>query len=426
MRVKIDVSPGNLMHCAVVLLLFLTCLPVTMCLPGIIRNALQILAMLLFFFGLAFSHKHSMLLMFITVVAVMLLRVYFTWQYKQGFVSCAFNVYAGWAFAFYGFWIYRDNNSENGEKYRKLFVLIFWIAFLTAITTIIGIQKYPLVVRELGRGTSAYSGATGDEFSRMKWEYRISNIAGWNQLYGLVFLVPIFLHAFGKSRKKVLLVGVAIIEFCIIRSQLTFAVLLSAILIILSLLKPSKNKNRLAAQMILLLVGLIAALNLDSIILLLVNLASNKNMVMLSNKLYDLYLLMQGVNAGDSLSRTNLYMLSIERFREHPFLGQALYGVDSPYMFSYHSDFFDMLGYYGLFGLALVILGIFIFYHFIKTTNALRWMTFVLFFGFLAMYVFNPIWYSPQISIGVFLMPAMLSQIYHCEDNREFEQGLVL
>ena len=392
MRIKIDLSPGNLMHYAVVLLIFLTCLPVTMCLPGIIRNALQIAAMLLFFFGLAFSHKHGMFLMFIAVVTVMLLRVYFTWQYKQGFVSCAFNVYAGWAFAFYGFWIYRDKSLANREKYRKLLIFIFVIAFLTAITTIVGIQRYPLVVRELGRGTRAYSGATGDEFSRMKWEYRISNIAGWNQLYGLVYLVPIFLHAYSMSRKKVLLVGAVIIEFCIIRSQLTFALLLSAVLIIFNLVRPSKNRNRLAAQMILLFVGLVAALNLDSLILLAVNLTSNKSMVMLSNKLYDLYLLMQGINSGDSLSRTNLYMLSIDRFKEHPFLGQALYGVNSPYMFSYHSDFLDMLGYYGLFGLALVILGIFIFYRFIRTTDALKWMTFVLFLGFLAMYASNFNW----------------------------------
>ena len=426
MRIKIDLSPGNLMHCSVVLLFFLTCLPVTMCLPGIIRNTLQIIAMLLFFIGLAFSHKQNLFLMFITVVAIMLIRVYFTWQYKQGFVSCAFNVYAGWAFAFYGFWIYRDNNSENRKKYRKLLILIFAIAIFTAITTIVGIQRYPLVVRELGRGTRAYSGASGDEFSRMKWEYRISNIAGWNQLYGLVYLVPIFLQAFRKSRKKILLIGVAIIEFCIIRSQLTFALLLSVVLIIFSFVKPSKNKNHLAVQMILLFAGLVAALNLDSIILLVVNLTSNKSMVMLSNKLYDLYLLMQGVNTGDSLARTNLYMLSIERFKEHPVLGQALYGVDSPYMFSYHSDFFDMMGYYGLFGLALVILGIFIYYRFMRTTNAPRWMTFVLFLGFLAMYVFNPIWYSPQISVGVFLLPAVLSQVFNLEENKGKEQGMML
>ena len=412
MRIKIQkISSDDLMYVAIVMLVFLTCFPITMCLPSSIRYALQIMAMLFFFLGLVMSRNAKRIFLFIIIVTVMLIRVYFTWQYRRSFTSCAFNVYASWAFAFYGFSIYKDNN--NKERYKKLFTLLFIMISFTAVTTIIGIQRYPLVVRELGRSTKSYSGATGSDFSLMKWEYRLSNIAGWNQLYGMVFLLPVFLYAYTMTKKKLLLLGSALIEFCIIRSQLTFAVLLSIVLVLFSFIKPNKNKNKLALELFLLFLGIIAVLNIDNIILLMVRLTSSRSMVMLSNKLYDLYLLLQGVNTGDALSRTSMYSLSIGLFKQHPLIGQALYGVDSPYMFSYHSDFLDMLGYYGLFGLALVVIGIVIYYRFIKTTDAPKWLSFVLFLCFFAMYVFNPIWYSPQIFIGVFLMPAILSKVFN-------------
>lgn len=160
------------------------------------------------------------------------------------------------------------------------------------------------------------------------------------------------------------------------------------------------------------MIGIIVVFNIDSIILLMVDITSNRSMTMLSNKLYDLYHLLNGINTGDSLARTSLYSKSIRLFTEHPLLGQSIHGVNTSEMFSYHSDFFDMLGYYGLFGVILVLIGFRIYYSFIKKTKAPKWFTFIIFLGFLGMYIFNPVWYSPQIFIGVFLMPAILSKLF--------------
>lgn len=402
-------SSENLMYFAIVMLILLTCFPITMCFPSSIRYALQITAMFIFFIGLIISRNKSELLLFIIVVAVMLIRVFATWKFKKSFVSCAFSVYVSWAFAFYGFRLYKQNNNE---KCKKLFLLLFVLTTITAITTIIGLQRYPLVVRELGRETMAYSGISGSDFTLMKWRYRLRNIAGWNQLYGMVYLVPAFIFAYIKSRKKMFIIGSIIVELCIIRSQLTFAVLLSIMLIIFSLIKPSLNKNKFFLEMILLITGIIITLNIDSVILLMVDITSSRSMKMLSNKLYDLYRLLNGTNTGDSLARTSLYNKSIRLFKEHPLLGQSINGVNASDMFSYHSDFFDMLSYYGLFGVFLLLIGIIIYYSFIKKTKAPKWFTFIIFFGFLGMYVFNPVWYSPQIFIGVFLIPAILSKIF--------------
>lgn len=402
------ITSDNIMLFAIVLLVLLTCLPVTMCLPGIARNLLQIIAMASFFIGLAKSKDKSMLALFILIVAIMGLRVYEVWQYKSGLVSCVFNVYSGWAFAFYGFSLYKENDKE---KCKKIFLFLIILLSIVAITTIIGIQKYPLAVRELGRKTASYSGLRGDDFSALKFEYRIMNIAGWNLLYGMVYVVPAVLYAFMKSKKKYLLISLFLIELCIVFSQLTFAVLLSIALIVMCVVRPSMQKHVFAFDAILVMIGIFAAINLDSIVLLMVTITGGMGMVMLSNKLNDLFLLLNGVNSGDALSRTEVYSKSLELFEKHPVFGQSIYGIPGPDMFSFHSDFFDMIAYYGLFGLLLTVIGIVIYYRFISKTNAPKWLTFVLFMGFLGMYVFNPVWYSPQIFIGTFMMPALLSVI---------------
>ena len=402
------ITSDNIMLFAIVLLVLLTCLPITMCLPGIARNLLQIIAMASFFIGLAKSKDKSMMALFILIVAIMGLRVYEVWQYKSGLVSCVFNVYSGWAFAFYGFSLYKENDKE---KCRKIFLFLIILLSIVAITTIIGIQKYPLAVRELGRKTASYSGLRGDDFSALKFEYRIMNIAGWNLLYGMVYVVPAVLYAFMKSKKKYLLVSMFLIELCIVFSQLTFAVLLSIALIVMCVVRPSMQKHVFALDAILVMIGIFAVINLDSIVLLMVTITGGMGMVMLSNKLNDLFLLLNGVNSGDALSRTEVYSKSLEVFEKHPVFGQSIYGIPGPDMFSFHSDFFDMIAYYGLFGLLLTVIGIVIYYRFISRTSAPKWLTFVLFMGFLGMYVFNPVWYSPQIFIGTFMMPALLSVI---------------
>lgn len=400
------ITSDNIMLFAIVLLVLLTCIPITMCLPGIVRNLLQVIAMASFFIGLAKSEDKSMLVLFILIVAIMGLRVYEVWQYKSGLVSCVFNVYSGWAFAFYGFCLYKENDKE---KCRKIFLFLVILFSIVALTTIIGIQKYPLAVRELGRKTASYAGLRGDDFSALKFEYRVMNIAGWNQLYGMVYVVPAILYAFLKSRKKYLLISMILIELCIVFSQLTFAVLLSLTLVVMCFVRPSLQKHVFALDVILIMIGIFAVINLHAIVLLMATITGGMGMVMLSNKLNDLFLLLNGVNTGDALSRTEVYSKSLEVFEKHPIFGQSIYGIPGPDMFSFHSDFFDMIAYYGLFGLLLAVIGIVIYYRFIGRTNAPRWLTFVLFMGFLGMYVFNPVWYSPQIFIGTFMMPALLS-----------------
>lgn len=410
MKIRVQVNGEDILYLSVLLLIFLTCLPLSMCLPTMMRNFLQIIAVIMYFIGLALYRDKGFIVMFCIAFAVMLIRVYATWRFKNSFPSCFFNVFTCWAFAFYGLLSYK---SSDTDKQKKLLTLCILLMTVTAITTIIGIQRYPLAVRELGRGSTSYSGLSGSDFAFLKNEYRMNNIAGWNQLYGIVFLTPCLTNIYVKTKQKVYAWALLLCEICIIFSQLTIAFLLSFSLIVFSYIAVYRKRNILIVGLLLVLIVTVVLLNLKDIILYMVQFSSNRNLDMLSDKLNSFYYFLQGNRMGDVLSRTNLYMQSFNVFLEHPFFGMALLGVDSIFTFSHHSDFFDMLGYYGLFGAIILVIGSYYYIHYIKKNHCTEYsLTFILFLGLITLYVLNPIWYSPQVFIGAFMAPAFICKIY--------------
>ena len=407
---KKRITAIDLIYWSIYIMVLIWCLPLTMVLPSIIRRGLQLLGFLLFIAGLLIYKKKIRLLQYILIVVFVTVFVYGVWQNKKTISSCAISVLSGWEFCCFGLIL---RSEKDPVRKKKLLLFVIAIMLITCVTTIIGIQRYPLVVRELGRSTRSYSGLTGDAFDLVKREYRLSNIAGWNQLYGIAFLIPCLVFLFKMTRKKTWLVCIAIGEICVIRSQLTFALLLSVSLIVFVLINPGRNRKKVIGLTILLFVGLVMAFNIDVLILSAVSLTRDVGFSMLSTKLYDLYLVTQGISGGDALARMNLYQQSLEIFRVHPAFGSFAFGNYAVQPFSQHSDFFDMMAFYGIFGIAIVIYMVFRYLSLlIRKSWEDKWISFILFIGFLSMFVFNPIWYSPQIFICVFMMPEMISSAY--------------
>lgn len=391
------------------------CIPITMCLPSIIRQGMEILAFLLFFLGLVIYKDKTRILYYLFIVGFFIFYAYGVWQSKKGLASIAISILSGWEFCFFGLIL---RNDDDAKRKNTLFNYILFIMVITSITTLIGIQRYPLVVRELGRSVS-YGGLSGSDFASLKREYQIQNISGWNHLYGITFFVPCLSYYFSLTKKKFLLICLAICELCIIRSQITFALLLSVFIIIFSVIKPSRSRSKLFGLTIFLVISIIAALNFDVILLFAVNITNDIGFTMLTRKLRDLYLLMQGITGGDALARFSLYTQSIVIFNDSPLFGAFLSNDLRSMTFSFHSDFFDMLGFYGLFGLVIEIYMIIRYLiYVIKTYVEDKWFSVVQFVAFVSLIIFNPIWHTPQVFIGVFMLPGMISSITKMNEEK--------
>ena len=417
MRLKLKrcIGSSELIYYSALALIVLTWLPISICLPGVLRKTLQVMAIGCFVLGLAIYQNKKYILAYSCLIIWTLFFVYGVWKTKTSISTCAFNVSACWAFCFMGL-IYKSDSVNHNRK-EFLLKIILVILAITLVTTIIGIQRYPLVVRELGRANTSYTGVTGSDFAALKREYRTANIAGWSHLFGLVFCTPNLILGFriGKNKK---IMGLALAcMVCIVLSQLTFAMLLMVMLVIGVIFKPKDEKKFLKNQLILILFLLIAIWNMDPIFLFVFNMIGRFNLKMLTSKIYDLYQLLQGNIIGNTLGRINRYSKSWETFQNNPVLGVFLKGNYNAESFSYHSDFFDMMGFYGLFGIAVYVFWCCVYHRSVNSKAALfKWEYNILFMGFVVLSVLNPVWYSPQVFMSAFLLPVLVTS---CINSKE-------
>lgn len=403
------IRPGKMLYISIVILVILTCLPLAQVFPSIIRQSLQILSMGLFVVGLFLQNDKKLTLVFMGLFLFYFFFVYGTFQFTQNLVTCLFNTMTGVAFVIYGLYLLNNKKDLEGEP-NKLLYLVIIIFIITSITTLIGLQKYPLAVRELGRSGVGYGyGMYGDVFRALQASYKRMNIATWSIAYGLALLVPQFIVLFKKSRKKIYLFFLILCEICIVASQLTIGVILSMLGIILLLYEPSRKGKDVVALLVLSILALILIFFMKDILLFVVNLASKNGMTFLSEKMKDALTLLNGTVGGDVLSRFELYSKDIDLFLKHPVFGQSIWGV-SDGMFGLHSDFFGMLGYYGIFGLAILIF--IVIRYFLKLKRSVegnKWLLTVICILLLILFVLNPIWYSPQVFLTAILVPITIS-----------------
>ena len=406
---RLTVNCFDLMYIAIFLFFVVSCLPIVLVLPGAIRNGMQIVATAMFSLGIILYNDKKKWLQFFAIVLFSTVFVYGVWHEKKTLSSCAINVITGWAFCFFGLILWERGDLRRN---RRLLIIILVIIAITAITTIIGIQRYPLVVRELGRGGSSYSGVTGNEFTALKMMYRRNNIAGWNQLFGIAFLVGPITYLYYKTKRKIILVLIALCEICVVMSQLTYALFLSVFNIVMTIFmikNRKRSKSSIIVALVVFITALIVLIEIDSIVLFLSNSASKYGYKMLAIKLNDLYMFTQGIHQGDVTARFNLYSIGIREFFQHP-LGLFLYnGLKCPDL-SQHSDFFDMIGFYGIFGIVAVIGCVLYYFRWIgRQLEEYRSMLTIQLVTFLTMFAINPVWYSPQVFLSAFLLPSLIA-----------------
>ena len=271
------------------------------------------------------------------------------------------------------------------------------------MTTIIGLTQYPLAVRELGRGES-YTGMD------IRLLYRTHNIASWSQLYGMVFILGGFVYYFKELKNKILFIAIVVTELCILRSQITFGILLSIATVVLVIIN-DKSKKYYLFSFCGLILSVIFLFNLDVILECFINLSDLMEMQMLTPKLRDLYnILILGVATGDATARFDLYTMSLSSFDKFPF-GLFLYrNISARNYIGYHSDLFDVIGTLGLLGLILILTGFFSYIYMLRRVSDKYKQRFVLimFIMFCIIFILNPVFYSPQIWIGAFTLPAIL------------------
>lgn len=416
---RIRINGENLIVASEMLLVLYLCLPITISLlNSLVIRGLVFFAAIFFILGLVLLNKWKYLLEFLALFLLTLLFWTIVWRRQYDSVSYIYFCFASLSFAFGSVVMYQSNNSE---LIRKLFILLTAIFTITAITTIIGLNEYPLAAREMARG-STYD--TNLNFEVYKTIYRRMNIAGWSHIYGMLFAVPCSCLMWKKTRNKIYILILAIIEISIIMSQITFAVLLSLILIFAVIAIGENNTKTLCIMFFsLFLIGIISV-NLDSVLTNIINSADDSGFSFLTANLDALRkLLVYKQVAGDAIVRSGLYKNSFDAFLDSPIVGAIFDRNVAENVIGRHSELLDILGGLGSIGLIGIILSIYGYFRFLKQVgSSIRKELIVIFLGFIALSLLNPVLNSPQVFVGAFLYAILCAKM--CETGEEEKMSI--
>lgn len=402
MRIKINGE--KFIAISLILLIIYLCLPISMSfLSSLLIRGIVVISSASFLVGMILLNKWKQLMVFAGLFLFAFLFWYKTWITQLDTLAYVFYCFASLIFVFGGIALYSSNNES---MLKRLFIFITIIYFVTSITTIAGLNVYPLAVREFARG-STYD--TSLDFNLRKNIYRRMNIASWSQIYGMLFAIPTSLFVW-KKKKKIFFLALCV-SLCLMLafSQITFAVLMAALLIAGILIFRETRVKTIVSSLVVLAILCIILLNLKAILGFFITFSDAVGLDFLSAKLSDMQTLLLYRNAvGDAGARGELYSRSLDTFLKSPIIGLLSGGKGNLYTIGYHSDFFDMLATFGAVGLVIIISSVLGYFRFLKKINSgFRRDMILIFLCFILLFILNPVINSPQIFAGVFLYPVL-------------------
>jgi len=397
---RIRIKGENFIAMSEVLLVLYLCLPITISLlNSMLIRILVFSAALLFLLGMMLKNAWRNLIEFTLLFSVTLLLWYVVWRHQLDSLSYIYYCFASLSFVYGGVVIY---NSKDLKLARKLFTFITVVYTVTAITTIRGLAIYPLAAREMARGSSYDQSLDFDAYKEI---YRRMNIAGWSQIYGMLFQIP-GLCILWKKTKKLHWLGMALLMvMAIIMAQITFAAILGLAFLVGILIIGKDNAKTIIFLMLGFVVAVFVLIDLDNILGLIIDASENIGFDFLRVKLNDMrQLLINKKAVGDAGSRFDLYMTSIKSFFDSPIVGQIFNNNVTQDIVGRHSEVFDLVAATGLIGVIFVVHSISRYVGFIRSNRTeFKKELMIAFIGFVVVAAINPVFSSPQIFLSMFV-----------------------
>lgn len=236
--------------------------------------------------------------------------------------------------------IYALSIMRRCTKTEKMLLLqVFSVLLLiTAITTIIGLQQYPMASRQLASGSAIYNTEV----------YTKINIGGYDYIYGLVVFMPIqiwLIRNTNKLRKVLNMITIAVFGWVIIQSAYATALILSILLIVLSARGSTPKKTALFLTCFVLIVFFLKPLLISVLQFLIDNVAEEY----VAGRLSIIIDLLNGKDAQEFANGSRIALLNraLRGFLHNPIFGNNLLAFNIKAL-SHHSTILDTLSSGGL------------------------------------------------------------------------------
>ncbi|NOU48462.1 MAG: hypothetical protein HOO86_15590 [Bacteroidales bacterium] len=213
------------------------------------------------------------------------------------------------------FYISKDYHGLN--KVIRI-ALIFFV--ITTITSIIGMQKFPMAARDLAGALQR------DSQTQIVILYEKLGIASYDFFYGIAFSLPIFVSLLkvkysGKYIKIIIIFLIVLSFYGILKSQYTTPLVFAMLLSFFAYWTPQNIPKAISLYV---LVALIFIISYNYITEIMFSLSHSINAEVLSSRLYDIADFMRYGLGGESKDvdvRLNRIPLQIENFLNSPIIG---------------------------------------------------------------------------------------------------------
>ena len=397
-RFVLKIDRDTILFLAIVYFIMYEFFPIIHIINPIVLSLIRVFCVIIFYFYV-YSKDRSVGLQFILYSFIALivncLAYYNCWCNYETIGSFLINSMMCWVYMQLGIYIIRFSSVELKESIGRT-ILIF--ACITTITSIMTLQTVPTAVRELANGSMHIKGMEMMLYRR--------NTSTWGGLYGMTFLLPYIVIRFKKEKKPVFLFCVLLITACVLRSQITAAILISLVFLALFFIEPPSPKALVPIGASFILLRGVVSSFAEDILSWLMDIVAKTNNEVLSLRLFQMYYLMKNKKAiGTIGGRFDLYMNSFVTFLKNPVLGYKLRNDAIFSAIGLHSQLFDMMAAVGIVGMVPLI---FVFIRTIKImirvtdrdsiSQYFLWSLMML----IVLMIFNPTWYAESVYLGVF------------------------
>lgn len=411
-KLKITLPKDKYLFFILIIISIINFLPVVYVIPRILISLVEVaLSGALFLFVLLKSRRAFVVnISVIAVVFLINLLAYFhCYANVDSIGSYVIRSTMCWIYMMVGVYV---SQYASKRTVRMVFHFILFLLVITSITSILSVIDYPTAMRELGNGSMNIRGLESLLYRR--------NTATWSMVFAMVFVLPYLISALKKTHKFIYMVVCVILCLCILRSQITMALLMTIAVILLSVLKPGTNvRIFLIIGFVLLLVWIFDEQVTNLLYWLYTDVFGGTTDTVLGKRFYQLYISFQGRElVGTYGGRFDLYMTSIKSFLAHPFFGVDAVGyttiVASGSAVGLHSQIFDTLAATGIF-CSIFLACIFAYYvkreksSIIEKENRNLFSNVVLLL--VALMLMNPTYYSACIFFIVWLGSAYLNSL---------------
>lgn len=399
-----------------ILMIVINYLPVLHIMPSILFNLFEIFLsalMLLEMFNRDRILFGRAVIILAVSVLVNLLAFYHCWSNYTSIGSFMIKSTLCWTYMVFGNYFY-DHFSEQSRS--LVFHITLVLMLILSVTSLVSLRSYPQAVRGLGNGLKGIPG--------MERTLYLRNTATWSMAFGVTFFLPCVAQKFKETKGPQYLLGFALLELFLVRSQVTTAIVFSLCFVVLLVFKPLSFRQMVIAGIIMLCAGFFMFQYIGIFFGWLYEKISMTSNEVLQLRVYQLYLAFSKSQlTGTLAARLTLYTSSFMTFLGNPLIGYKLRNDLTYTIIGLHSQVLDLMAATGMTGIVAMggCFASIVRQQLISMTDDPNKDYFVFCLAVLCLLmVVNPTYYSGCIYLTVFMQPVMMRSSYKGQNEKRY------